>query len=116
MTQRPFLTFSEVQVRVDGVGATSRHRDAVDVAVREPTCLARESRQFSRRRNSRAGREAVQELMRDLTSGDPVVILAGYPSEMEGFLRVNPGLGRRFQVRFDFKDYDVRDSASSMAH
>ena len=49
--------------------------------------------------------------MRDLTSGDPVVILAGYPSEMEGFLRVNPGLGRRFQVRFDFKDYDVRDSA-----
>ena len=51
--------------------------------------------------------EAVQELMRDLTSGDPVVILAGYPSEMEGFLRVNPGLGRRFQVRFDFKDYDV---------
>jgi hypothetical protein len=30
---------------------------------------------------------------------------------MEGFLRVNPGLGRRFQVRFDFKDYDVRDSA-----
>ena len=50
--------------------------------------------------------------MRDLTSGDPVVILAGYPSEMEGFLRVNPGLGRRFQVRFDFKDYDVRGAAS----
>ena len=65
-------------------------------------------------KSSDFGREAVQELMRDLTSGDPVVILAGYPSEMEGFLRVNPGLGRRFQVRFDFKDYDVRDSASSM--
>jgi len=62
-------------------------------------------------KSSDFGREAVQELMRDLTSGDPVVILAGYPSEMEGFLRVNPGLGRRFQVRFDFKDYDVRDSA-----
>jgi hypothetical protein len=58
-------------------------------------------------KSSDFGREAVQELMRDLTSGDPVVILAGYPSEMEGFLRVNPGLGRRFQVRFDFKDYDV---------
>ena len=63
-------------------------------------------------KSSDFGREAVQELMRDLTSGDPVVILAGYPSEMEGFLRVNPGLGRRFQVRFDFKDYDASDSAS----
>ena len=50
--------------------------------------------------------------MRDLTSGDPVVILAGYPSEMEGFLRVNPGLGRRFQVRFDFKDYDAAELAA----
>lgn len=37
------------------------------------------------------GAEAVQELMRDLTTGDPVVILAGYPEEMERFLRVNPG-------------------------
>ena len=32
LTQRLFLKFSELQVRVDGVGATSRHRDAVDVA------------------------------------------------------------------------------------
>ena len=46
VTQRLFLAFCELQVRVDGVGATSRHRDAVDVAVRESTCLAREPRQF----------------------------------------------------------------------
>ena len=32
LTQRPFLHFSELQVRVDGVNATSRHRDAVDAA------------------------------------------------------------------------------------
>ena len=36
-TQCPFLKFSELQVRVDGVGATPRHRDAVDATVR--TCL-----------------------------------------------------------------------------
>lgn len=41
------------------------------------------------------GAEAVQELMRDLTTGDPVVILAGYPDEMERFLRVNPGRSHR---------------------
>jgi len=37
VTQCLFLNVSELQVRVDGVGATSRHRDAVDVAVREST-------------------------------------------------------------------------------
>ena len=58
------------------------------------------------------GAEAVQELMRDLTSGDPVVILAGYPREMERFLGVNPGLSRRFQVRFTFMDYAIGQLAS----
>ena len=46
MTQRLFPKFSELQVRVDGVGATSRHRDAVDVAVRESTPREGELRQF----------------------------------------------------------------------
>ena len=39
-TRRPFPNVSELQVRVDGVGATPRHRGAVDVAVRESTGLA----------------------------------------------------------------------------
>ena len=44
LTQRLFPKFSELQVRIDGVSATSRHRDAVDVAVRESTGLTREPR------------------------------------------------------------------------
>ena len=36
----------EVELRVDGVGATFRHRDAVDVVVRESTGRMRELRQF----------------------------------------------------------------------
>ena len=46
LTQRLFLSFSELQVRVDGVNAMPRRRDAVDVAVRESTRLV------SRRRRS----------------------------------------------------------------
>ena len=49
LTQCLFLRFSELQVRVDGVGATSRHRDAVDGAVREST------RRASARRRVRDG-------------------------------------------------------------
>ena len=37
LTQRLFLCFSELQVRVDGVNSTRCHRDAVDVAVRAST-------------------------------------------------------------------------------
>ena len=36
LTRRLFPKFSELQVRVDGVGATARHRGAVDTPVRAP--------------------------------------------------------------------------------
>ena len=39
LIQRLFLIVSELQVRVDGVNATPRHRDAVDAAVRASTRL-----------------------------------------------------------------------------
>jgi stage V sporulation protein K len=34
-----------------------------------------------------------------------IVVLAGYRSEMEQFLRVNPGLRSRFPIHIDFPDY-----------
>ena len=37
LTQRLFLRFSELQLCEDGVSTISRHRDAVDVAVRAST-------------------------------------------------------------------------------
>ena len=46
LTQRLYPNFSELQVRVDGVDATSRHRDAMDAAARASTRLVREPRQF----------------------------------------------------------------------
>ena len=46
LTQRLFPKFSELQVRVDGVGATSRHRGAIDAVARESTRLVWEPRRF----------------------------------------------------------------------
>ena len=40
----------QLQRRVDGVNATRRHRDAVDVAVRAPTRLVNAHKQYQRRR------------------------------------------------------------------
>lgn len=36
-----------------------------------------------------------------------VLILAGYPEEMDFFLQTNPGLPSRFPVMIDFPDYSV---------
>ena len=66
LTQRLFLCFSELQVRVDGVNSTRRHRDAVDVAVRAPTrrvsarrrCRDAVVRRRSRKRASRSSSSA----------------------------------------------------------
>ena len=70
LTQRLFLTFSELQVRLDGVNATSRHRDAVDVAVRESTGLVSEPRQF--RDDVRATQVSGLARERALRGGEPV--------------------------------------------
>ncbi|GGA62386.1 stage V sporulation protein K [Ornithinibacillus halotolerans] len=55
------------------------------------------------------GKEAIDTLVKHMEdSGDDfVLILAGYPYEMERFLTLNPGLKSRFPFILDFPDYDV---------
>ena len=55
------------------------------------------------------GREAVDEIMRDMLSGDPVVVIAGYPEEMASFLAANAGLARRFEHTLTFPDYTASE-------
>ncbi|HLX52119.1 MAG TPA: AAA family ATPase [Streptosporangiaceae bacterium] len=38
-----------------------------------------------------------------------VIVLAGYTSDMDRFLRTNPGLASRFNVRVEFPSYSPRD-------
>ena len=40
-----------------------------------------------------------------------VVIVAGYPDLMDGFLASNPGLESRFKTTLTFEDYSVEKSA-----
>jgi SpoVK/Ycf46/Vps4 family AAA+-type ATPase len=55
------------------------------------------------------GNEALQILLKRMEDNRDrlVVVLAGYPREMERLLATNPGLASRFQRTFDFPDYSV---------
>ncbi len=53
------------------------------------------------------GREAIEILVKEMSSkeGDLAIIVAGYPKEMDHFIKSNPGLKSRFKHFFEFPDY-----------
>ncbi|MDY0396441.1 stage V sporulation protein K [Virgibacillus halophilus] len=55
------------------------------------------------------GKEAIDTLVKHMEDehNDFVLILAGYPYEMERFLTLNPGLESRFPFILDFPNYSV---------
>jgi len=57
------------------------------------------------------GKEAIDTLVTHMedNSDDLVIILAGYPYEMERFLHLNPGLTSRFPFILDFDDYNATE-------
>lgn len=63
------------------------------------------------------GNEAVQALLKRAEDDRHrlVVILAGYPDEMQTLLRANPGLSSRFNRVFEFGDYSPLEMARVFA-
>lgn len=55
------------------------------------------------------GKEAIDTLVKAMEDykNQFVLILAGYPEEMDFFMQSNPGLPSRFPVHLDFPDYSV---------
>jgi len=53
------------------------------------------------------GREAIEILVKELSAEkvEFALVVAGYPQEMETFLRSNPGLKSRLTMRFEFPDF-----------
>ncbi|SEM83239.1 stage V sporulation protein K [Paenibacillus sp. OV219] len=55
------------------------------------------------------GKEAIDTLVKAMEDyrNQFVLILAGYPLEIENFLMTNPGLPSRFPIQIDFPDYSI---------
>ncbi|NLG32415.1 MAG: AAA family ATPase [Syntrophomonadaceae bacterium] len=57
------------------------------------------------------GKESVATLVKGMEDyrDNLIVILAGYSSEMDRFMRSNPGLRSRFPIHIEFPDYDEEE-------
>ncbi|SJZ60298.1 AAA family ATPase [Selenihalanaerobacter shriftii] len=57
------------------------------------------------------GKESIDALVKGMEDNrdNLVIILAGYPQEMESFLQTNPGLNSRFPIKVDFDDYTLEE-------
>ena len=63
------------------------------------------------------GREVIETVLTHMENkrGDIVVVVAGYPAEMQRFLASNPGLASRFDVRVPFPDYSDAELSRILA-
>ncbi|MFC7623602.1 AAA family ATPase [Microlunatus sp. GCM10028923] len=66
------------------------------------------------------GKEAIDTLVKEMEDNrdDLVLIVAGYPQPMSGFISRNPGLSSRFRTTIEFADYadeELLDIFTSMA-
>jgi SpoVK/Ycf46/Vps4 family AAA+-type ATPase len=57
--------------------------------------------------NDSYGQEAIDTLLPliENNKANTVVIVAGYPNEMRGFLKTNPGIARRFPTNLNFRNF-----------
>lgn len=63
------------------------------------------------------GREVIELLIKEMSQPNCpfMVIVAGYPEEMDTFIESNPGLSSRFRYYYDFPDYEL-DDLMKIAH
>lgn len=120
--QKPF--FLEVE-RMDLVGRNSQQtiaktREAIDEA-RNGILFVDEAYTLSmptKRSSADAGIDAIQELIKSIDVANennndtsPLIILAGFPQEMQNFLASQGSLRKRFPLTYEFPDYTCQELA-----
>lgn len=93
------------------IGQTAQKTRAIIQKAMGGVLFIDEAYSLSRGGEKDFGKEAIDILVKHMEDSreDMVLILAGYPREMDRFLTMNPGLESRFPFVLDFDDYAVEE-------
>ena len=90
---------------------TSKTNQLIDSALDGVLFIDEAYSLVSQQGDDQYGREAIQVLLKRMEDHRDrlVVIVAGYPDEMDDMIRSNPGLSSRINTRLEFEDYRPAD-------
>lgn len=107
----PFIEIHHADVESELVGVAERNIKAKFKEAEGGVIFIDEAYSFLGRaahQSSEKTMAAIVQMMEDMRDS-VMVIVAGYPKEMEDFLNYNPGLRSRFSNTVYFSDYGLRD-------
>lgn len=108
-----FVEVQRDQLVGDHIGASEQQTQEVIEKARGGVLFVDEAYRLN---GDAFGVEVINCLMKAMTEKGSVIVLAGYPKEMDQFVAVNPGIKRRITYEFTFPDYDPSDLAKILEH
>lgn len=114
----PFIEIHHADVESELVGVAEKNIKAKFKAAEGGVIFIDEAYSFLGRAEHKSGEKtmaAMVQMMEDMRDR-VMVIVAGYPKEMEDFLNYNPGLRSRFSNTVCFPDYEMKDLMLIASH
>ncbi|MHA6251210.1 AAA family ATPase [Oceanobacillus sp. CAU 1775] len=104
-----FTEIERADIVGEYIGSTAQKTRAVIQKAMGGILFIDEAYSLARGGEKDFGKEAIDTLVKHMEDhhNDFILILAGYPYEMEKFLRINPGLKSRFPFILDFSNYKI---------
>lgn len=104
-----FIEAERADIVGEFVGQTAQKTKAMIQKAQGGVLFIDEAYSLGRGGSKDFGREAIDNIVKQMEDcyEDFVIILAGYPNEMDHFLHLNPGLRSRFAYEIDFPDYEL---------